>query len=76
MAQQIPRQLLRGDRDVYIAKFFRFKPSPLIRSCLVRWTKPNRGESKLNTDASVRDGKAAGAGVIRDHNGQVFWGLY
>ena len=43
---------------------------------LVSWEKPPMGRLKLNSDASVINGKAAGGGVLRDHWGRVVWAYY
>ncbi|XP_071928034.1 uncharacterized protein [Coffea arabica] len=43
---------------------------------LVSWEKPPTGWLKLNSDASVINGKAAGGGVLRDHWGRVVWAYY
>ncbi|CDP18110.1 unnamed protein product [Coffea canephora] len=42
----------------------------------VSWEKPSLGWVKLNTDASVLHGKAAGGGVLRDHCGRVIFAFY
>ncbi|KAL6564968.1 hypothetical protein OROMI_016418 [Orobanche minor] len=47
-------------------------PKTIFKCCLVRWSKPQPGWWKLNTDGSARGnpGDAAAGGIIRDHVGK------
>ncbi|KAL6570166.1 hypothetical protein OROMI_014680 [Orobanche minor] len=47
-------------------------PKPIYKCCSVRWSKPQPGWWKLNTDgaARVNPGDAAAGGIIRDHVGK------
>mgnify|MGYP004703850185 CR=1 FL=1 len=59
-----------GDRDYPWARFG--GPCRRDKSVVpVTWEKPPPGWLKLNTDASVLHGRAAGGGVLRDHWGKV-----
>nr|XP_027088746.1 uncharacterized protein LOC113710101 [Coffea arabica] len=46
------------------------------RPIVVVWTKPPAHQSKLNTDASVVNGRAAGGGVLRDSDGRLIFAFY
>ncbi|KAL6582730.1 hypothetical protein OROMI_004808 [Orobanche minor] len=47
-------------------------PKPIYKCCSVRWSKPQPGWWKLNTDGAARGnlGDAAAGGIIRDHVGK------
>ncbi|XP_027103135.1 uncharacterized protein [Coffea arabica] len=64
-----------GDRDCPWAAFGNSygQPKAVVP---VSWEKPSPGHLKLNTDASVLIGKAAGGGVLRDHDGRVISAYY
>ena len=46
------------------------------RVIVVTWTKPPALHYKLNTDASVANGRASGGGVLRDSNGRLVFAFY
>nr|XP_027127723.1 uncharacterized protein LOC113743824 [Coffea arabica] len=64
-----------GDRDCPWAAFGNSygRPKAMVP---VSWEKPLPGHLKLNTDASVLTGKAAGGWVLRDHDGKVISTYY
>ena len=74
-ARAFARPSFAGDRDCPWASLC--NPSRRdIGAMLVSWEKPLTGWLKLNSDASVINGKAAGGGVLRDHWGRVVWAYY
>nr|XP_027103148.1 uncharacterized protein LOC113724443 [Coffea arabica] len=74
-ARAFARPSFAGDRDCPWASLC--NPSRRdIGAMLVSWEKPPTGWLKLNSDASVINGKAAGGGVLRDHWGRVVWAYY
>nr|XP_027090349.1 uncharacterized protein LOC113711381 [Coffea arabica] len=53
--------------------------SPVIRHrrpIVVSWHRPPAHRSKLNTDASVINGRATGGGVLRDSEGRLIFAFY
>ncbi|XP_071928141.1 uncharacterized protein [Coffea arabica] len=64
-----------GDRDcpwTHLGGLYRWDKAV----ALVSWEKLPPGGFKLNTDASVLHGRAAGGGVLRDHCGRVIFAYY
>ncbi|XP_071906020.1 uncharacterized protein [Coffea arabica] len=74
-ANRLSRSQFRGDADCEWLRLVRGHPrrrSP----CAIAWTKPPCGKLKLNSDASVIQGKATGGGLLRDYQGKLIFAFY
>lgn len=74
-AKKLDKAQFNGDRDCVWARFASGgtrKQRPVV----VTWAKPPPLRYKLNTDASVVNGRASGGGVLRDSFGRVIVAFY
>nr|XP_027120463.1 uncharacterized protein LOC113737428 [Coffea arabica] len=74
-ANRLHRSQFRGDADCEWLRLVRGDPrrrSP----CAIAWNKPPCGKLKLNSDASVIQGKATGGGLLRDYQGKLIFAFY
>ena len=72
----ITREKLEGDFDLIMAPFFKCCPNTKRKCIVVKLKALGIGMLKVNTDASVLNGIAAGGGIIQDHWGKFIAAFY
>ncbi|XP_027150394.1 uncharacterized protein LOC113750636 [Coffea eugenioides] len=74
-ANRLDKVQFRGDQDCEWARLAS-GTARKRRPVVVTWAMPPARQYKLNTDASVVNGKASGGGVLRDSHGRVIFAFY
>nr|XP_027071695.1 uncharacterized protein LOC113696487 [Coffea arabica] len=74
-AKKMDKTQFTGDRDCVWARFAS-DGARKRRPVVVAWDRPPPLRYKLNTDASVVNGRASGGGVLRDSFGRVILAFY
>nr|XP_027088615.1 uncharacterized protein LOC113709967 [Coffea arabica] len=74
-AGRLMKEQFYGDLDDPWARLAR-PANRQRRPIVVSWSRPPPRQSKLNTDASVVNGRAAGGGVLRDSDGRLIFAFY
>lgn len=76
-AKSFSRDFWKGDLSIAASWNISFPPAKVIRTKLVRWSKPPRQWVKVNTDGALntRQQVASSGGVVRDEDGRILKGF-
>ena len=69
------RSHFNGDVDCDLLRLVTTPPRRRIPRAIM-WEKPPFGLLKLNSDASVKHGRATGGGLVRDYQGKMIFAFY